>query len=495
MAFDGGHGPREEVVTPGRHPRTSLQEDQDRVGRESEHALDARSIMDAFSALGVICGVVGPKEAEMKAVRHADIVILDWLLRDGESRYTLKLLRDLLTGERDRNSLRLVAIYTGEARLEDIYQAVVAELKDNELDPRDDGSKTTIPYRHGRLLLYAKSGVNLAEPLRDRSVAEEELAGKLVDDFASMTEGLLPGIALTSLTAVRDGEHKILDRFCAELDPAFLAHMVCLPDPEDAERQIVAHVAEELRGLADEAVAAESPAGKQAVEDWIRSDGRTNFEFGTNKLDLGKTIQLATEGLEAPELGLARSARENLFQSLSAGFAVTDVVCVDERLAWIMSFRTVYSAPLPTLWLGSVVTMKEDDDEKHLICMRPRCDSIRLDEATSFIFLPLVEPQKKASTQLVVRIGGEFKRWGIELDSASLVDRRFKPSEDRRAVVATERESDGGFEFTDACDRKYIWQGELKAEHAQRISQTFATMLSRVAVDESEWLRRMAKRG
>ena len=97
-----------------------------------------------------------------------------------------------------------------------------------------------------------------------------------------MTEGLLPGIALTSLSAVREGEHKILDRFCAALDPAFLAHMACLSDPEDAERQIVTHVAEELRGLMDNAVADESPAGVQVVEDWIRckGDGGTGFKFG-----------------------------------------------------------------------------------------------------------------------------------------------------------------------------------------------------------------------
>jgi len=37
------------------------------------------------------------------------------------------------------------------------------------------------------LELYAKSGVNLAEPLRERSAAEEDLPGRLVEDFASMT--------------------------------------------------------------------------------------------------------------------------------------------------------------------------------------------------------------------------------------------------------------------------------------------------------------------
>ena len=495
MAFDGRDDPRAEIVTPDRRSRIARQEDQGPVGRGSEHALDARSIIDSFSALGVVCGVVGPTHSMIESVRQADIVILDWLLQDGRSEYTLNLLRELLTGERDRNSLRLVAIYTGEAVLEDIYQAVFDKLENYELDPKESGNKTIILYRHGCLVLYAKSGVNLVEALKDRSVAEKELPGKLVDDFASMMEGLLPGIALTSLTAVREGEHKILDRFCAELDPAFLAHMACLPDPEEAEQQIVVHVAEELRGLVDEAVAAESPAGKQAVESWIRRDGRASFWFGDRELDQQQTIKLVTKGLKASDL------REGAFKNLSAGFARPGAVDLDERLAWIMSFRTVYNAPPPTLWLGSVITRKEDGGERHLICMRPRCDSVRLDKETTFIFLPLVASSKikelkeelNVGEQMVAKTGEEFMRLGIGLEPSGWVLRQFRPTQSNRAVTAMGREANGGFEFTDTCGMRYEWRGELKAEYAQRIAQTFAMSLSRVAVDESEWLRRMAR--
>ena len=447
--------------------------------------------MDSFSALGVICGVVGPAGSAMETMRQADIVVLDWLLQDGDPRYALELLRGLLAGEVDRNSLRLVAIYTGDARLEEICEVVSAELREAGLGPVENETRTEVSYRHGRVVLYAKSDVNLAEPLRERSATEEDLPERLVGDFASMTEGLLPGIALTSLTSVREGAHMVLDRFCADLDPAFLAHRACLPNPEDAERQIVNLVAEELRGLMDNAVSEESPAGADAVEGWIRrrNVGTGPFRFGNSDLNLEQTITLAKSGLEASDLG--RSA----FKDLSSGFVDGDGVDLDKRLAWIMSFRTVYNAPPPKLWLGSVVTTTENDDERHMICMRPRCDSVGLNEETLFIFLPLVEPRKNVKTQLVVRLGSDFRRLGIELDSASLVRRRFRPSEDGDSVVATERELDGSFEFTDTCDKRYTWQGELKAEFAQRIAHAFATTLSRVAVDESEWLRRMARRG
>lgn len=489
MALGGVDGPKTEVVAPSRHTRASSQDDRAPVDRGSIHTLNASSVMDSFSALGVICGVTGPTDSALEPMRQADIVILDWLLRDGEPQCALKLLRELLTGEVDRNSLRLVAIYTGEARLEEIGEVVFGELTKAHLDPVKDETKTTISYRHGRMVLYAKSGVNLAEPLKHRSVAEEDLPGRLVDDFASMTSGLLPGIALASLTAVREGAHRVLDRFCADLDPAFLAHRACLSNLDDAERQIVNHVAEELRGLMDNAVANESPAGAEAVERWIRSkgDGTASFAFRDRILDLEQTIALANNGLAASELP------KSAFDELSAGFSGNDAVALDERLAWIMSSRTVYNAPPPILWLGSIVTESSDGDERHLICMRPRCDCVRLKEETSFFFLLLVEP-RKVPEQIVVRLDATFKRLGIQLDPVGWVRRQFRPLTDNGLVTAAKRESDGGFEFTDACGKRYRWRGELKAEYAQRIAQTLATTLSRVAVAESEWLRRMAKK-
>ena len=483
-------GPESGIVAPDRRVTTSSREERSRTGRRLGHSLDARSVIDSFSSLGVICGVVGPTESAMEVMRKADIVVLDWLLQDDDPEKTLELLRNLVDEEEDRNSLRLVAIYTGDARLEDICSNINAALRDAGLDPEVGKFKTTIAYRHGRVVLYAKSDVNLADSLKDRSVAEEDLPGRLVEDFSAMTEGLLPRIALASLTAVREGTHKILDRFCADLDPAFLAQRVSISNPDDAESQIVNHVAEELRGLMDNAVAERSPAGAKAVESWIRCKSKESgcFKFGERKLDLKQTITLATKGLEASEL------KKSAFKGLSAGFSGDGIPDLDERLAWIMSFRTVFNAPPPTLWLGTVVTEVMDDEEKHLICMRPRCDCVRLEDETSFLFLPLVEPDKMKE-QLVVRIGDEFKRLGIRFDLDSWIFRKFKPLENARGVTARKREDDGEFGFTDTCDECYTWRGELKAEYAQRIAQTLATTMSRVAVDESEWLRRMAGKG
>ena len=476
-----------QVVVPDRRTRAPRSGDTGSPVRGSGHSLDARSVIGSFSKLGVICGVVGPEQSAMEAMRQADVVVLDWLLKDGNSCYTLKLLGDLLGGEGDRNALRLVAIYTGEARLREIAQKVLAELKKKGLEPGENDMPNAIPYQHGRVVLYVKSNVNLEAELEDRGVDPEDLPSRLLDDFAHMTEGLLPSIALTSLAAVRENEHKVLDQFRAELDPAFLAHRTCLTEPSEAEGQMVNHVAEELRGLMDNAIADTSPAGAGAVERWLREklQGRTQIEFGSRKLDLEGTVRLANGSLKKP--------KDQDVVGLSSSFAGGDTEGLDERLAWIMSFRTVFNAPPPTLWLGTVVSYASDIEEQFLLCMRPRCDSVRLEDETLFLFLPLTAP--KGGQQIVVRLANHFKRLTINFRPSDWILRRFRPSETTGSVAATRREENGNFVFTDTCELQYEWRGELKADFAQRVAQALAEKMSRVAVDESEWLRRMAKMG
>ena len=489
MSSSRGERPPATINVPDRHARGVPEERLERSRRPSEHNLDARPLVDAFARVGVICGVVSPDEASLEVVRQADIVVLDWRLDEDDLGRSLDLLLELVA-EVDRNSLRLVSFYTGEAELDSISEKVFEGLQSAELRPVRDAPGLGMSYRHGRVVFYAKPDVSLVGDLARLRVVEKDLAERLVRDFTDMTEGLLPHIALTSLAAVRECAHKVLDRFNCELDPAFMAHRASLPNPAEAERQIVSHVAEEVRGLMDDAVSAVEPAGRDAVEGWLRrSNGEAPFKFGDRCLDFDQTVRLANGGLKASQLS------DSAFRHLTAGFAGGEATGLDERLAWIMSSRTVFNAPPPTLWLGSVVTAELRGKRKHLICMRPRCDSVRLNRkgGALFLFLPLVDPAKRTE-QVVVRVGEEYVRLSVGMDPSGWVLRKFRPLSDQRPVVAQGNGVGGGFVFVDASRKRFTWRGELKSEYAQRVAQTFASTMGRVAVDESEWLRRSAGR-
>jgi hypothetical protein len=96
----------------------------------------------------------------------------------------------------------------------------------------------------------------------------------------------------------------------------------------------------------------------------------------------------------------------------------------------------------------------------------------------------------------------------MEFKSGKWGDGRFAPSpspprplagsSDSKTQVVVAAEQQGSFHFKDTEDTEckvYEWLGELRTEHSLRLSNDFAAILSRVALDESEWLRLWATKG
>ena len=54
-----------------------------------------------------------------------------------------------------------------------------------------------------------------------------------------MTTGLLPNVAIAGLSELRAQTHKLLTMFSRSLDPAYLGHRVLLPNPSEAEDQVL----------------------------------------------------------------------------------------------------------------------------------------------------------------------------------------------------------------------------------------------------------------
>ena len=170
----------------------------------------------------------------------------------------------------------------------------------------------------------------------------------------------------------------------------------------------------------------------------------------------------------------------------------------------MLNFRTVFDAPSPILQLGTVLQKPShanagdanasDANGSYFLCMRPRCDSVRLQEKTAFLLLPLLIEPKPNSVQLVLHTGGDtYRRVSVCMETSQWSLVNFVPDEDRGSVVAEKKGS--CFYFTGEEEDEFRWLGELKAEFAQRVAQEFAAGLSRVPINNSEWLRRKERHG
>ncbi len=104
----------------------------------------------------------------------------------------------------------------------------------------------------------------------------------------------------------------------------------------------------------------------------------------------------------------------------------------------------------------------------------------------AFPLLPLKVRQSSAPFDIVVTNGGRTIRLAIDMKPENLAVVRFRRSARQEAILATQRS--GGFYFRASSD-SYLWIADLKPSHAQRLAQQFADKLSRVGLDDSEWLR------
>lgn len=498
-----------ELKTPGRLPLGGPP--QERVPEPEElqddrpHPLNLNPVTWSFARQGMVCGMISPsgkgddEHRLAKAVARADIVILDWRL-DRESGATALPLLHRILNEDQRNRLRLIAFYTGEpaAVREQIRDEIEEGLQDldspRRTPSRSRSDRNVIDFGACRIVVYGKPG-GVQENGSDDVISDDQLADRLIDDFASMVQGLLPSLVITALTAVRENVYRVLECFGARLDPAFLAHRACLDAPSESEQHIVEQLAGELGGIMDDVVGRKSPAGIEATERWLAEEfGDGKVVFGPNKeATQAEALAMLTHGVEREHKPLRTRGRD--YDILSYGFSgcANDSRERDRELASAMSFRRVYEQGPPRLSIGTVVRQIRPEGDTVLLCAMPRCDSVRLTERSSFLFLPLSSPPRSKTPQLVVpSINGGHARMTMEMNQAQWQTWDFEPDQEAECVLANADAEDASttFVFQDASRNRYQWLGELKAEFAQAVANAIATRMSRVGLNKSEWHRR-----
>ncbi len=492
--------PHGKLKTPNSSTATSKEES---GNQQQLRSLNVDQITASFSREGMVCGVVSPQEGHddvlAKTVSRADIIILDWRLSRKTGETALPLLKQILS-EGPQYQLRLIAIYTGEKDPGKIREEIMSNIDGFETNDRDafEGhSSYMIDFGACRIVLYLKDGTHTASANSDRVVSEKDLPSRLIGDFTSKVEGLLPSVVLTALTAVRENVYRVVERFGSSLDPAFLAHRACLPQPQESEQHIVEQIASELHGIMDDAIITDSsPAGIEAIEYWFVEkfvNDTVNFS-PTDEYPVEKVLDMLKRGLENRNDRLLNPKK---FDILSSGFSkgAENSEDLDHQLASVMNFRQVLDKKRRQLTMGTIIRRTESESEEFLICVTPKCDSVRLTEQTSFLFLSLSNP-KQGTVQIVVPVEeNNFRRMSIFMEPSDWRIMDFEPDSGQQCVLACSDNFDHIFLFQDAKEQKYQWLGELKPEFAQSIAQIIAGKMSRVPLNQSEWLRRSERKG
>ena len=497
--------------------------------RDGSLAFNSSEISRIFAQQGKICGIYAPTNEQdlnsyLPILNKADVVVLDWCInfspvpidisdweedvleQDDRGIYTQRLLEQLVADSKD--SLKLIIIYTGEQNLNEIRDQISQRLTGFMFD-KESFSLTT-----SNVTILLRQKCSASPDSKDLTkVSYEELPELILTSFAKMTEGLLSDFALMSITAIRENTFKLLHLFSPQLDIAYLGHRVLQVNDEDSKQMLIRVFGDIVCELLINNLNKTSKwiplwIDKYIVDNELEISGAKlsvtkKLLNELIKCDLGDTFHEKLR--KNPDVTLQENQFKRFAKNSSALFKYGDVDIEKSNIdfAMLTHHKNVLKPQIipPVLTLGTVVKIKETQSadsknspsETFYLCIQQKCDSVRLSqgETRRFLFLPLEEKSKVKSIGGVICVNGK----PMYVDNKSYKMRTIKiksVDSDNMKVIA--RSNKDGWYFESLHGEKLYWVVDIKETYALMILNRFCAQLSRVGVDEFEWLRSLETR-
>jgi hypothetical protein len=510
-----GEAPRnddEREAATNEAPAAEAQADNDaRAAAEAEaNVVHVKEMADRFADLELTCGVLKPSQGQApdevteriaRAARGVDIVVLDWML-DEKSGFTAEEAVKRVVAQ-DRYGRRLLAIYTTQRDLGAISDKLAAAI---EQAKQVEGDDLALDVGGTRIVIFHKGGPDLPEDYKRYARPEDVLPGELVGIFVELSAGLVPAIALNALAATRENTHRLLRRLGSGLDLGYMGHLLRLEYREDGEQHLLDAVSGELRAVIedDDSTRTMASDGFDAWlshhDDQLRASADALKGIGAAVADHDEWAQWKKDHKAE---GLGKLSEEDVTELLVPEDEAAAARRSDARFAQLMAMRRPYARPRPGLHLGTIVREREHPDH-YWLCIQPLCDSVRLDadRPTKFLMLPLEavdHASKKANANFVVDgpDGEPLHLWSWD-SSSDLEIMRLRPNHnDAVHFEPAADDTDGAAGRTASTEEglTLVWVAQLKPAHAARVAHEYGTKLSRVGLDESEWMRMRGRRG
>lgn len=499
--------------TPFANTTTALK-NEDAEEDQTHPPFHPKQLVGSFAKKGMVCALYEPTEGFDTATgseiftlcERADAVIFDWDLFREEGRNILPLIKNLVDDSQNSvpHHVRLCVIYTNKPDLERVANAVYEHLKNASLKVEPVQKPLALCAGATRIIVLGKPNVHgRTDENKALEVLEENLAARVIEEFAKMNGGILPAYALHGMSSIRRNSKKILDKFHGDMDGAFLLHRALLIENEDAFDQLPELLAEEvLSVILDE----QMPPGDMDQISKEIADGLTLDEQQLQWQPLPGRPQRKAGELARMFLGGGESAIQLDYKfGDKKGVPVEKLHSAmgceqskaEKKLAALFNVRTRYfKSKMPTLGFGAIVRCPPVEGKAteytYALCLMPICDGIRLKHndgsLTSFPFWTLKAVKNKANGRGIVVLTKEDTYLDLVASGKPrdmLWLDKFKADESGM-VVASKIDSSFWFHGENTC---LEWVAQLKPSHAQRIAHDIGQSFSRVGVVEAEWLR------
>ena len=468
----------------------------------TNNAFSALDVSNVFAQSGKICAIYAPKSISdvnsyNTILNKADVVILDWYLDikkeenqvedldadvdndEPRGEFTLELISDLLS---QNEKLKLIIVYTGETNLFDITDSIYQKIGQTDSCKED----CVIRSLNSRILVRAKSQNSETQfkynkELKDKIVSYESLPTLIVEEFADMTNGLLSNFALSSISAIRNNTSRMLSVFSPQLDPAYLGHKILLENTSEAKGLLIKIFGEAISELLETT----NIDTKDWIDNWIENRIKDK-SININGVSIDKSRELLKDKYKEASKKDMSIGEEKKLESHTIELFAYDGIDVNKsnvEFAILTHHKNIFHPAIeaPILTLGTVIKSVD----RYYVCIQQRCDSVRIKEERRFLFLPLEE---RGEYPLIVNNGSKLF---TNKSSFAIKTMKFKPKEGATIIQASKKEDK--YVFYSSYGETYEWVVDLKEMQAQRIVNNYCAQLSRVGLNESEWLRLQAK--
>lgn len=479
----------------------------------SPQAFDSMEVTKAFALSGKLCTILAPETSEefisyKELLMKADVIVLDWTLffpkqkdkdldleedapdEEIHGAETLKIIRYLCE---DCQKYKLIIVYTGDVNLAEITDTISKALHDLDGFKKDDYEvrllNTTICVRAKADMIHGR--FDYLPQFKQYVLPYDKLPDFILDKFTHEVCGLIPNFALNTLATIRENTFLILSKLSKVLDSAYIGHRITQDIQSDAKLMLTRMFGDAIIDLANSKDWDYSNLLKAWIEDFVIEpvfDGKSLSKETLSKLvDTNLTIE------ERMEIFIRAGFSKNKWPKYASLLYPVEGIDINQsniefaKLTHHKNFFKPSNRP-PILSLGTVIM--SINTENYYVCVQQRCDSLRIKEETrNFIFLPLIESGGKHPllTDNGKTLAVDYTSYNIKIFSFKAIN---------ECVVAQEiKDSDYIFESSNndsdqgENNEKFRWIVDLKDLHAQRIANEYCSQLSRVGLDESEWLR------
>lgn len=511
-----------------------------------QHDFDAKTITNVFSKDGKVCAVYQPiAEDELssliKVSKKSDVTVLDWQMnlqrsnlpsintndedddQDDDYRgiFTKKIIYELLSDNKLKNSIKLILIYTGEVNLssitEDVYINMDEKYRDNfKIDESDSCS---IISDSCKIMVIAKSntqenpgrGQHFQE-LANKTVSYDALPKFITNEFTKLTSGLLSNFAMESLSEIRNNFNHIINLFSKNLDSAYLAHKVLLPNTQDANELLV-----DILGSTFTSIIRYKGLNKylddKRISIWIENNViEENYKIdNSNQAQFFKSHELLKKLIvshhnvedkfhSAINHELTNKIAKNNINKIISNSTITlftkspDHELTNNKFANLCQHRNIIPIENHRQSLTSGTIVQSTYNNTFYICIQQKCDSVRLenDKPRRFLFLSLTEINSESSSKKFDFLTPSGIKLRVDEGTYSLRTVKFQSLNN---TVET-RNIRGKkyfypYHYSKKIYERFLFIVELQDMYTQQIIENYSASLSRIGLDKPEWVRRL----